>query len=108
MLNKLRNYWPIISLLLIAFLLCARNYSPGTFLSGWDTLHPEFNFGLAFQRYIIGVFRVEQGLGAVAAHSDMADLPRLVILYIVHFILPLNFLRYFYVFLNVIVGTLGM
>lgn len=108
MLNKLRNYWPIISLLLIAFLLCARNYTPGTFLSGWDTLHPEFNFGLAFQRYIIGVFRVEQGLGAVAAHSDMADLPRLVILYIVHFILPLNFLRYFYIFLNIIAGTLGM
>jgi hypothetical protein len=108
MLTKLRNYWPIITLLLIASVLCFRNYTPGTFLSGWDTLHPEFNFGLAFQRYITGVFQVEQGLGAVAAHSDMADLPRLVILFIVHFILPLNFLRYFYVFLNVIVGTLGM
>jgi hypothetical protein len=88
--------------------LCARNYTPGTWLSGWDTLHPEFNFGLAFERYFTGVFRVEQGLGAVAAHSHMADLPRLIILYIVHFVLPLNFLRYFYIFLNAIIGTLGM
>jgi hypothetical protein len=108
MFGKLKNYWPVISLLLIALFLCARNYTPGTFLSGWDTLHPEFNFGLAFQRYFTGVFRVEQGLGAVAGHSHMADLPRLVILYLVHFVLPLNFLRYFYVFLNVVVGTLGM
>lgn len=108
LLSKFKTYWPIVILLTIALVLCAKNYTPGTFLSGWDTLHPEFNFGLAFQRYFTGVFRVEQGLGAVTAHSDMADLPRLIILYISHFILPLDFLRYFYVFLNVIVGTLGM
>jgi hypothetical protein len=108
MLVKFKNYWPVVTLLLIALLLCVRNYTPGTWLSGWDTLHPEFNFGLAFERYFTGVFRTEQGLGAVAAHSHMADLPRLIILYISHFILPLGFLRYFYVFLNMVIGTLGM
>src|SRR3990167_6497714 len=93
--------WPIFGLLLVSLVLCALNYSPNTWLSGWDTLHPEFNFDLAFQRTIFGVFRVEQGLGAVAAHSHMADLPRIVLLYLADFVLPVNFLRYFYTFLNV-------
>ena len=103
----LRN-WPIFALLIISFVLCFRNYVPGTFLSGWDTLHPEFNFGLAFQRMFFGVFRTEQGLGAVAGHSHMADLPRVIFLYISHFVLPLNFLRYFYIFTCIVIGPLGM
>lgn len=108
MLHKLKSYFPIILLFVISFLICLTNYSPGTFLSGWDTLHPEFNFGLNFQRAFFGVFRVEQGLGAVAAHSQMADLPRIIFLYISHFILPLSFLRYFYIFLNLILGPIGI
>lgn len=105
---RLKRYLPALLLVLIAIILCATNYTPGTWLSGWDTLHPEFNFGLNFQRLFFGVFRTEQGLGAVAAHSSMADLPRVLILYIFHFVLPLSFLRYFYIFLNLIFGVLGM
>ncbi len=99
---------PVLILLIISSILSFLNYSPGTFLSGWDTLHPEFNFGLAFERAFFGVFRVEQGLGAVAGHSHMADLPRLVIIYLLHFIEPLSFVRYSYIFLNIIFGALGM
>ena len=66
MLEKLKAHWPIVGLSLISLILCITNYIPGTFLSGWDTLHPEFNFGLNFERTIFGVFRIEQGLGAVA------------------------------------------
>ena len=108
MFEKFKTYWPIVFLLAISLILCLVNYTPGTFLSGWDTLHPEFNFGLNFQRTIFGVFRIEQGLGAVAAHSHMGDLPRIILLYISHFVLPLSFLRYFFIFLNVVIGTLGM
>lgn len=108
MLVKLKTHWQIIVLVLISIILCVANYTPGTFLSGWDTLHPEFNFGLNFQRTIFGVFRPEQGLGAAAGHSHMADLPRIIFLYISHFVLPMDFLRYFYIFINIIVGTLGM
>jgi hypothetical protein len=108
MLEKFKSLWPIIFLIAISLILCIANYSPGTFLSGWDTLHPEFNFGLNFQRTLFGVFRVEQGLGAVAGHSHMSELPRLILLYISSFILPLSFLRYFYIFLNLILGPIGM
>jgi len=97
--------------LFIAFLVLVislLNYTPGTFLSGWDTLHPEFDFGLNFKRMIFGVWREEQGLGAVAGHSHMADLPRVFILWLLHFFLPLNTLRYAYIFLCLILGPLGI
>lgn len=104
----LKKYAFILSLLALSLLLCINNYIPGTFLSGWDTLHPEFNFGLNFQRLIFSVFRTEQGLGAVAGHSQMADLPRVFFLYFMHFIAPLSFLRYSYIFASLIAGPVGM
>jgi hypothetical protein len=104
----LTNFWPTIILLLISSILAILNITPGTWLSGWDTLHPEFNFGLNLERLINGVFRMEQGLGAVAAHSHMADLPRVLFLYLESFILPDNLLRYSWIFLNLIAGPIGM
>src|SRR3989344_3204675 len=108
MAKRIINYLPVIVLVFIAFLLALQNYTPGTFLSGWDTLHLEFNFGLNFQRLFFGVFRPEQGLGAVAAHSHMSDLPRVILLYIFDQFIPLSFLRYSYIFLNLILGPIGM
>ncbi len=107
--KKVRS-WPLfypLILLLICLFICFKNYTPNTFLTGWDTLHPEFDFSLNFKRLIFGVWRSDQGLGDLAGHSAMADLPRVLILWIFHFFLPLNFLRYGYVFLCLIVGTLS-
>ncbi len=106
--NKFKNNWPIAVLVIFSCILAFTNYTPGTFLTGWDTLHPEFNFPLNFERTINGVFREEQGLGAVAGHSHMADLPRILLLYLSSLFLPINFLRYFYVFFNLIIGPIGM
>src|SRR5579864_8417312 len=105
--NFFKKQYPIFILIFISLLLCSVNYTPGTFLSGWDTLHPEFNFGLNLQRVLFGVFRTEQGLGAVAGHSHMVELIRIIILYLFHFFMPLNFLRYSYIFLNLLVGPVG-
>ncbi len=98
--------YPLI-LILICLFLAFKNYTPGTFLTGWDTLHPEFDFPLNFQRLFFSVWRTEQGLGAVSGHSAMADLPRVFILWLFHFFLPLSFLRYSYIFLCLIFGPLG-
>ncbi len=109
--NILTIIWKIkLPLLLIAIIgvLCAANYTPGTWLSGWDTLHPEWNFSLAFSRMLDGVWRTDQGLGTVAIQSHMADLPRVVWLWILSFALPTSFLRYSYFFLMLLVGPLGM
>jgi len=95
-------------LLLVGIFISYQNYSPGTFLLGWDSLHSEFNFSLAFQRALSGAWRGEQGLGALAAHSHMADLPRIVFLWLESFVLPQSFLRYSYIFLCLILGPLGV
>ncbi len=92
----------------ITLFIALQNHIPGTWLSGWDTLHPEFNFDINFERLIQGVWRYDQGLGSVAGHSHMADLPRVVILWLFHFLMPLNFLRYAYIFLMLIIGPIGM
>ena len=92
----------------IAVLLCILNYTPNTWLSGWDTLHPEFNFLLNVKRLFFGVWHEELGLGALTGHSQIADLPRVLFLCISSFILPLNFLRYFYLFLCLVAGPLGV
>lgn len=96
---------------LLLFLICVfiinLNHVPRTYLSGWDTLHPEFNFSLAFERIVFGVFRTDQGLGAVAAHSHMADLPRVVLLFLSSVLLPPNLLRFSFIALCLPIGVLG-
>ncbi len=99
--------FPLIIILISAF-ICFKNYTPNTYLIGWDSLHPEFNFPEAFRRVWEGVWRAEQGVGAIAAHSHMADLPRIVFLWLESFILPTSFLRYSYIFLCLVLGPLGV
>ncbi len=88
--------------------LCFANYTNNTWLSGWDTLHPEWNFSLAFERIFNGVWRTDQGLGAVAIQSHMADLPRVALLWLLHFVLPPSTLRYAFFFLMLVAGPLGI
>jgi len=107
-LSKLLNFLFPVLLIGTSVFICFKNYTPGTFLLGWDSLHPEFNFSEAFKRAFGGVWREEQGVGAIAAHSHMADLPRIFILWLFSFVLPLNFLRYFYIFFCLVFGPLGV
>ena len=100
-------FFPFLLVIITSF-ICFLNYTPNTFLTGWDTLHPEFNFSLNFKRLIFGIWHSEQGLGAIPGHAQMADLPRVIILYLFHFVLPLNFLRYSYIFLCFTLGPLGI
>lgn len=102
-----KNFFPIL-LVLITLFLCGVNYKTGTTLSGWDTLHPEFNFALYFKRIFFGVWQEHQGLGAVASQAHPAELVRMLFLYPLSFILPDTFLRYSYFFATLIAGPLGM
>lgn len=99
-------FFPLLLALIIGLIIGA-NYTQGTILSGWDTLHPEFNFPLSFERMISGLWRIDQGLGAAAGHSHMADLPRVFLLWLASFILPKNMLRYGFFFSSLIAGVMG-
>lgn len=107
MVRFLKKYWAPLVIFFISAVIFIINHKSGTFLSGWDTLHPEFDFSLNIKRVLSGVWRLEQGFGAVAGHSHMADLPRILILWLSGLVLPLNLLRYFYIFLMFLFGGLG-
>lgn len=102
-----KNIFPFL-ILLICGILAWKNYDRGTFLLGWDSLHSEFNFKDSFYRAISGAWREDQGFGAVAIHSHMADLPRIIFSWLTSFVLPLNLVRYSYIFLCMVLGPLGM
>ncbi|MBI1862642.1 hypothetical protein HYS00_00825, partial [Candidatus Microgenomates bacterium] len=104
----LKKSLPYLFLLGITLVIALLNFTPGTFLTGWDTLHPEVDFGLNMGRLVSGVWRPDQGLGAVAGHSHMADLPRVALLWLMHFVLPLMTLRYAYIFLCLAIGPIGV
>lgn len=106
--KKIKNFILISVLLLFSIIICYQNYNSGTYLSGWDTLHSEFDFGIAFSRAFSPAYQDHQGLGAVSSQSHIGDLPRIIFLYVLSFIFSENFLRYSYVFLMLIIGPLGV
>jgi len=103
---KTKYFYPVL-LIIISVIVCIQNYKFGTYLSGWDTLHPEFNFSEYFNR-ILSVWQEHQGLGAVAAQAHASELPRVILMFFLSWFLPQNFLRYSYFFLTLIIGPLGV
>ncbi len=103
----LKIFLPLV-LASIAIFLCFRNYTPGTYLIGWDSMHPEFNFSLNASRMLSHVWGSEMGVGAISAHSDMSDMPRVLILWLASLAIPASFIRYFYIFSCLIIGPLGV
>ena len=104
----LKNNIFVFILILLSIVLAIVNYKSGTILSGWDTLHPEFNFPEYFKRILFGVWQEHQGLGALSSQAHPSELPRMLLYYPLSFILPLSFLRYSYFFITLILGPLGM
>jgi hypothetical protein len=105
--KKIKPDFFLIFLILIAVFLCYKNYTPNTFLSGWDTLHPEFDLNLYWQR-ITSVWQEHQGLGAPPSQAHVAEIPRMIFLFLSSLIFPLNFIRYSYFFLMIILGPVGV
>src|SRR5436190_2147945 len=44
------HYWPICVFLILEGLLFVTNYTPHTFVVGWDNMYPELNFWLNIKR----------------------------------------------------------
>lgn len=106
--NKFLSFLAPALIVIFAVFISVKNYTPGTYLMGWDSMHPEFNFSLNAGRMLSHVWGGEMGVGAISAHSDMSDLPRVLILWLVSALVPLSFIRYFYIFSCLILGPLGI
>jgi hypothetical protein len=64
----------ITTLILVSFLLFLTNYKPDSYLIGWDTIMPEFNFPLNFKRSLFSLWQDYRGLGTVDGLSHAANL----------------------------------
>ncbi|MFA5828632.1 MAG: hypothetical protein WC841_04740 [Candidatus Shapirobacteria bacterium] len=105
--SLVKKYWAQLLLCLILFPLLAANFSPDTWLSGWDNLHPELNLPANIKRSVFSVWQEYQGLGLLAGMAHAADLPRQLILLILSPIIPTHLLRYLFHFSMIIAGSFG-
>lgn len=108
MVSFIKNHWPVLTLLLIEIILFLTNFKPGTFLVGWDNLLPELNFGENLKRGIFSVWQEYRGLGLLDSMAHAANLPHTLFLWLLSFFLPVNILRWFFVFLMHFIGGWGM
>jgi hypothetical protein len=105
------NFLDLILVLIIlgvGIFVAFRNYVPGTWLLGWDNLLPELNFKLNIARSFSAVWQEYQGLGLLGGMAHAADLPRQLILWIASIFIPTSFIRYFWTFLMLCLGPLGV
>ncbi len=95
-------------LTLIVAVIAIRNYTPDTFLTGWDNLHPEFNFALNIKRSLFAVWQEYQGVGLLGGMGHASDLPRQLMLWAASIVIPASLLRYAWTFGMLLLGPLGV
>ena len=99
--------FPLLILVISSF-VAFKNYTPGTWMLGWDDLVPELNFGLNIGRSLSSVWQEYQGVGLLGGMAHGADLSRQVVLWLFSFIFPTSFLRFFWTFLMLSIGPIGI
>lgn len=102
------GFWPLLAIFSLWLVVVVANFYLGTWLSGWDNLHAEFDVGLNLQRSVFSVWQEYQGLGLLAGMAHAADLPRVLFVGLLSFILPAESVRYGFHFLMLLIGPLGM
>ena len=108
LITKLKKQLPLLLLLFLVVMIAIANYVPGTWLTGWDNLHPEFDFALNAKRAFNSVWQEYQGLGLLSGMAHAADFFRVLFLWLMSPIIPDQFSRYFYHFLMLLLGSLGV
>lgn len=98
----------VLLLIFLWAIVASVNYQAGTWLIGWDTLLPEFNFSLNLRRSLIGTWQEYQGLGVTGGMAHNADLIRQLFLAVLDTVIPSNLIRYIWHFLMLLVGPLGV
>lgn len=97
-----------IILIVVSLFIAFRNYTPGTYLTGWDNLHPEFNLKLSIERSLNAAWQEYQGVGLLGGMAHAADLPRQLLFVFLTVIIPVSFIRYFWTFLMLFAGAWGV
>ena len=104
----IHKHWAEITIFVLVSVLCLCNYTPNTFLSGWDNLHSEFNIWTNIQRSLFSTWQEYQGLGLLAGMAHAADIVRQLIILPFTLFLPTNLIRYLWHFSMLYLGTFGI
>jgi len=105
---QLKKFLPVVFLVFVLSALFITNYTPGTYLTGWDNLMPELNLGVNIKRSLLAVWQEYQGLGLVGGMGHATELIRQLIIFPLNLIFPVSFIRYFWHFSMLTLGTLGV
>ncbi|MDP1722565.1 MAG: hypothetical protein Q8L37_05130 [Candidatus Gottesmanbacteria bacterium] len=108
LLRLIAPLWPTIIIILAWAAIVLTNYTPGTWLTGWDNLHPEFDFFLNVKRSLFAVWQEYQGVGLLGGMGHAADLPRQLMLWTASLVLPAQLLRWAWTFSMLLAGPLGV
>ena len=103
-----RRHLFTISIILLWVLLFITNYTPGTYLIGWDNIMPEFNIKLNLLRSIFGVWQEYRGLGVFNGIDDIANLFHTIYIAILSIAFPQSVLRYIFIYGTSLIGGIGM
>ncbi len=104
----MKHLLSIFALAATTLILFFTNYQTGTFLTGWDNLHPEFNFSINIKRSIFAVWQEYQGIGLLGGMGHASDLPHQTLLALLSIVFPVSLLRYVFTFLMLFIGSVGV
>ncbi|MEI8068083.1 MAG: hypothetical protein WCG91_04035 [Candidatus Shapirobacteria bacterium] len=108
LITKVKAHLDKIILALVLSLLICQNFTPNTWLIGWDNLMPELNIWLNLKRSIFAVWQSYQGLGLVGGMGHATEIIRQLIILPFTLVLPHNLIRYFWQFLMLILGVFSL
>ncbi len=102
-----RLFWPYLVIASVWFLIVITNFRLGTWLTGWDNLHPEWDPTYDLWRSFNAVWQEYQGVGLLGGMAHAADLVRQFIVLFISIILPRSLIRYTLLFSQLLLGSLG-
>lgn len=102
---KYLDYFILATVLIFLF---AVNFTPGTWLAGWDNLLPELDIWLNLKRSLTAVWQENQGLGLVGGMAHATDIIRQIIILPFVILLPNNLIRYLWHFSMLALGAFGI
>ncbi|HPT66221.1 MAG TPA: hypothetical protein PK257_02835 [Candidatus Woesebacteria bacterium] len=108
LISKFKSHFDKIILASVLLILFCQNFSPHTWLVGWDNLLPELNIWLNLKRSLLAVWQEYQGLGLVGGMGHATELIRQLIILPFTLILPTNLIRYLWQFLMLTLGTFSL
>lgn len=105
--KRIKNKIPLLLIGVFWLVSVFTNFEENTWLVGWDNTMPELNFSASFQKSFYGIWQEYRGLGVLDGMAHTANIVHLLFIFLISRILPLQMVRYVFIFLMHLSGGLG-